>query len=423
MPNATRRGRSSSGELRPPCVHRLEQRLAGRGRGRAVADEADPARQVRVLHARDRGVAAVHELERLDHAGVHPAGPGGRRDDEDRPVPGVGAVELVDDARRRGVEVAVGVEARVGVDRLAHVRGVDDVARLGERGQLVERRPGHDELAALRAQRVPRLGGRRRPGPLGLGRGRQAGVDVGVRGRVDRVERAHRARPDDAVEHEHHDDRDRHAAHEPRDRGGHDPADEPRDPARDAAQPSPGLEHEQRDDERQRERGDLAPRDVLGHAEQVPQLDLAAGAEDQGERDEHDGRPGEHPPRDPARARRPPQAQPDLEREPLDERPDAVPADRAHARDHGLVVPGPGDEGGRERQAEPEQREHQPGRREPPQPPSPRSVPRGLFVDGLGGTGLRHGGLHVASVGEALHAVLSNRSAPAARSAEGGSTM
>src|SRR6478609_3695896 len=172
----------------------------------------------------------------------------------------------------------------------------------------------------------------------------------------------------------------------------HDAADEDAEPPRDPAQAATRLEHEERDGERDGERRDLAAGDVLRHAEQVPQLDLATGAEHERERDEHDGGARERPPRDPARARGPPDPQPDPQREPLDERAEPVPPDGAHARDHGLVVPRARDERGREGQAEPGEREHEAGRREPSQPPAPggAGLVRRAWA-GTGGGGLRTG--------------------------------
>ena len=52
-------------------------------------------------------VAAVHELQRIAHPRIDPTGPGGRRDDQDRPVPGVGPVELGHHLGGRGVQIAV----------------------------------------------------------------------------------------------------------------------------------------------------------------------------------------------------------------------------------------------------------------------------------------------------------------------------
>ena len=116
---------------------------------------------MRVLHGRDRRIASVHKLDRLSHRGVDPAGSSGGCHDEDLAGPRIGAVEFGDDdGSDRGQRVAGGL---AGVDTNRFDGGLLGLVtpRRSEALQLSHGRAGRDELAALRAERVPRGQGTR----------------------------------------------------------------------------------------------------------------------------------------------------------------------------------------------------------------------------------------------------------------------
>ena len=95
-PNTSSRGRRSSGSWSMrACTASNSSRPASSG-ARAVDDERQPARQVRVLGGDDRGVPAPHHLQGVRRSGFDPAGARGGDDGEHRAVERAGALELGD---------------------------------------------------------------------------------------------------------------------------------------------------------------------------------------------------------------------------------------------------------------------------------------------------------------------------------------
>ena len=157
-------------------------------------------RQVRVLHADDRGVAPVEVFERLVDLLVHPAGAGRCVDDDGLAVEPAGSFELVD----RELRASGRGRRRLLAD--IHANRFDGV--IGEVVDLLGARRCTDELTAAKAQVAP---ADRRAGATGLQRrGGRLGlipVDAQVGGGEDRV-----GHLDDVVEHDvidHDDEKDK----------------------------------------------------------------------------------------------------------------------------------------------------------------------------------------------------------------------
>ena len=83
-------------QLHPPVVDRVDHHPAGLHRFLAVAQERNPARQIRILRSDQRGVAVVHQLQRPRGDRVDPSGAGGRDDDQHLAVECAGAIQLAD---------------------------------------------------------------------------------------------------------------------------------------------------------------------------------------------------------------------------------------------------------------------------------------------------------------------------------------
>ena len=285
------------GHLLDAGVHGVEQGPAlGRG-ARAVDDERQPARQVRVLGGDDRRVPAPDHLQGVGRRGVDPAGARGGDDGEHRPVERPGAFQLGDGQggalRRPGRRE----QADVGADR--RHRGTP--RRGGELGGWA---PARDDGLALAPDRVPAHQRGGRAGAQGRGRGGEPGVRRVVRGAEDGVGHTQPTAQDHRVEHRDDEEQHEHGAGDGRDPAGHVdvPTQQLRDAAREPAHPAPEADEHARHDHRDRSGAQPAVGRRLLEAHEPGDLPLPAGTgeeqTEQGERrghHEHQPRPGREP--------------------------------------------------------------------------------------------------------------------------------
>src|SRR5688572_13405239 len=88
------------GQGGPPLVHRVEEERAGIDGLAAVDDEAEEARQIRVLDGDDRRVAGVQLLESPSRVRVHPPRSTGYPHGNDAALEATRALQLTHRERR-----------------------------------------------------------------------------------------------------------------------------------------------------------------------------------------------------------------------------------------------------------------------------------------------------------------------------------
>ena len=136
-------------QLHPSLVDRVDHHPAGIHRLLPVTEERNPAGQIGILRSDQRGVAVVHHLQRPRRDGVDPPGAGGRHDHQQLAIEGTRALEFAEQHGHSGLFGVGGLQADVDADGLLRGPSVDT-------GQFVGVRPGGDEVAALKAEGVPR---------------------------------------------------------------------------------------------------------------------------------------------------------------------------------------------------------------------------------------------------------------------------
>nr|WP_180986961.1 hypothetical protein [Rhodococcus sp. ENV425] len=106
-------------KLRPPLADALDQSGARRGSGGTVDQERHPARQERVLHRRDGGIAVVHQLHGVGGNRIALPCPRRARHDKDLPIPRRRAIEFAEHKLDPSGGVGSGRETGIHPDRFA----------------------------------------------------------------------------------------------------------------------------------------------------------------------------------------------------------------------------------------------------------------------------------------------------------------
>ncbi len=185
-------------------MDRVDHHPAGLHRLLPVAEKRNPARQIRILHTDQGGVAVVHQLDGARRNRIDPSGARGRDDHQQLTVEGIRALQLAEQHRQPAFIGVGGLQTGVHPDGFLS-RGVPltrvSSPAVGAAG---------DEVAPLVTEAVP---GRERGGGLPDLSGSSGWLTPGPCRRVLRLEDAARADQEAAVQHtvdegddQHHDD-------------------------------------------------------------------------------------------------------------------------------------------------------------------------------------------------------------------------
>ncbi len=138
------------GHRGPPLANRVEEDRASLDGLAAVDDEAEEARQIRVLDGDDRRVAGMQLLESPGRVGVHPARPAGHPHRDDASLEATRALQLANRDGRSFLDRGSRPHADEDPDRIANL-GIGPV--IGE--ELVAARDARGEVATPEPHRLP----------------------------------------------------------------------------------------------------------------------------------------------------------------------------------------------------------------------------------------------------------------------------